>query len=57
MTAQLPAAQALTPVPPPEIAAKAYVLYDATTDQTLAEFNSHERLEPASLTKLMSAYL
>lgn len=57
MTAQLTAAHALTPVPPPEIAAKAYVLYDETTDQTLAEFNSHERLEPASLTKLMSAYL
>ena len=43
--------------PPPEIGAKGYVLFDLTTGQTLAEFNSKERLEPASLTKLMTAYM
>lgn len=46
-----------TKVPPPEIGAKAYALVDLTTGQTLAEFNSKERMEPASLTKLMTAYL
>lgn len=44
-------------IPPPEIGAKGYMLIDITTGQTLAEFNSKERLEPASLTKLMTAYL
>lgn len=44
-------------IPPPEIGAKGYLLLDLTTGQTLAEFNSQERLEPASLTKLMTAYM
>ncbi|MCQ8895396.1 D-alanyl-D-alanine carboxypeptidase [Limnobacter humi] len=50
-------AQAGVMPPSPEIGAKGYVLLDLTTGQTLADFNSHERLEPASLTKLMTAYL
>lgn len=50
------AAHATMP-PPPEIGAKGYLLYDLTTGQTLANFNSSERLEPASLTKLMTAYM
>jgi serine-type D-Ala-D-Ala carboxypeptidase (penicillin-binding protein 5/6) len=29
---------------------------DQTTGQVLAEMNADQRLEPASLTKLMSAY-
>lgn len=41
----------------PKLAARAYVLYDFTTGQTLHQHNSHERIEPASLTKLMTAYL
>lgn len=44
-------------VPPPEIGAKGYLLLDLTTGQTLAEYNSAEKLEPASLTKLMTAYM
>lgn len=47
----LPAVQ-----PPPAIAAKAYVLIDFQTGKTLATANEHERMEPASLTKLMTAY-
>lgn len=43
--------------PVPDIGAKGYMLLDLTTGQTLAELNSHQRLEPASLTKLMTAYL
>ena len=41
----------------PKLAARAYLLYDYTTRQVLLEQNSHERIEPASLTKLMTAYL
>jgi len=43
---------------PPEIAAKAYLLVDVTAGgQQLAGNNVDERVEPASLTKLMTAYL
>ncbi|HEX8010516.1 MAG TPA: D-alanyl-D-alanine carboxypeptidase family protein [Casimicrobiaceae bacterium] len=50
--AALPAA-----VPPPAIAAKAYVLVDTLSGQTLLAQNADEPREPASLTKLMTAYL
>ena len=49
--------QAAPLVAPPEIGAKGYILMDLTTNQTLAELNSSQRMEPASLTKLMTAYL
>ncbi len=42
---------------PPEIAARNYVLIDVTTGQTLAERNADAPADPASLTKLMTAYL
>ncbi len=41
----------------PTVAAAAYLLTDVTTGQTLASANADERREPASLTKLMTAYL
>ncbi|MFA7505573.1 MAG: D-alanyl-D-alanine carboxypeptidase family protein [Burkholderiaceae bacterium] len=44
-------------VSPPEIAAKAWILVDMTTGQVLAEHNADERFEPASLTKVMTAYV
>ena len=44
-------------VPPPTIVAKAYVLVDVLSGQTLAAQNADEPREPASLTKLMTAYL
>src|ERR1035437_2945431 len=44
------------PAPPP-IAAKAWLLYDFTSAQAITSANEHERVEPASLTKLMTAYL
>jgi len=44
------------PAPPP-IAAKAWLLYDFTSAQAITSANDHERVEPASLTKLMTAYL
>ncbi len=42
---------------PPEIAAKAYLLMDVTSGQVLASRAPDDPVEPASLTKLMSAYL
>lgn len=42
---------------PPQLAAKAYVLMEANSGQVLVESNGDERLPPASLTKLMSAYI
>ena len=44
-------------IPPPPIAAKAYVLVDTMSGQTLLAQNADEPREPASLTKLMTAYL
>ena len=41
----------------PRLSARAYLLYDHTTRQILLEQNGHERIEPASLTKLMTAYI
>lgn len=47
---------AATPVAP-ALAAEAYLLKDLNSDQVLVAQNSDERREPASLTKLMTAYL
>ena len=48
-TAQVPQA--------PEIAARSYLLMDVTADQILAQKDIDTPVEPASLTKLMTAYL
>ncbi|MGB0965965.1 MAG: D-alanyl-D-alanine carboxypeptidase family protein [Litorivicinus sp.] len=42
---------------PPTMAVSSYLLVDGATGQVLAESNSQEQVEPASLTKLMTAYL
>lgn len=42
---------------PPEIAARSYLLLDVTANQFLAEKDIDSPVEPASLTKLMTAYL
>jgi len=44
------------PAPPP-VAARAWLLMDTASGQLLASQAEHERAEPASLTKLMTAYL
>ncbi len=49
-------AAAQVPVPP-EIAARSYLLLDVTANQVLAQKEIDTPVEPASLTKLMSAYL
>jgi D-alanyl-D-alanine carboxypeptidase (penicillin-binding protein 5/6) len=52
----VPAASAQTPQPP-EVAARQYILLDVTSQQVLAEREADAQAEPASLTKLMTAYL
>ena len=48
---------ATTPVPPPpELKARSYILVDAMSGRVLAALDPDSRQEPASLTKLMTAY-
>ena len=49
--------QGLPPVAQPTIAAGSWILVDLTSRQTLAALNPDEKREPASLTKLMTAYV
>ncbi|SIS22945.1 penicillin-binding protein 6. Serine peptidase. MEROPS family S11 [Aquipseudomonas alcaligenes] len=52
------AASAESAIPsPPQLAAKSYVLMDGASGKVLVENNGDERLPPASLTKLMTAYI
>lgn len=39
---------------PPTVTSKAHILIDYASSKVLAEYNSDQRLEPASLTKIMS---
>ena len=49
---------ALAQVPqPPEVAARSYLLLDVTSNQILAAKDIDSPVEPASITKLMTAYL
>ena len=42
---------------PPQVDARAYILADYQTGKVLAASNATDRMEPASLTKLMTAYI
>lgn len=54
----LSSATALAQAPqPPEIAARNYILMDLTSNQLLAEREADVPQDPASLTKLMTAYI
>ncbi|WP_251864317.1 D-alanyl-D-alanine carboxypeptidase family protein [Achromobacter sp. Marseille-Q4962] len=44
-------------VPAPTIAAKAWIVIDVNSGQTLAASNADMKVEPASLTKIMTAYV
>ncbi|MFK8028617.1 MAG: D-alanyl-D-alanine carboxypeptidase family protein [Gammaproteobacteria bacterium] len=47
-----------TPIPAaPSINAKSYLIRDHNSGKLIAEKNSHQRLAPASITKLMTAYV
>lgn len=45
------------PPAPPKVEARAWLLLDASSGQVLAARNEDQKLEPASLTKLMTAYV
>ena len=52
------AASAAVPVPaPPEVSANNYLLVDVASGKVLAEKNADAKIEPASITKLMTAYI
>ncbi|MDR5899659.1 D-alanyl-D-alanine carboxypeptidase [Halomonas vilamensis] len=63
MTAALPVSAQVIPQPQtiipasPQLAAKSWILMDANSGHVLAEHNADQRLPPASLTKLMTAFL
>ena len=42
---------------PPQVSARSYILVDAASGEVLAESNADEKLPPASLTKMMTAYV
>ena len=44
-------------IAPPTIAARAWLVLDASSQQILASNEADARIEPASLTKIMTAYL
>ena len=42
---------------PPSISSSNYILIDANTNRVLAEMNPDEKIEPASITKIMTGYV
>ncbi len=51
------ASLAAQPIPaPPELQARGFLLVDFSSGKVLVENNADERMEPASLTKIMTAY-
>ncbi|WP_240616517.1 D-alanyl-D-alanine carboxypeptidase family protein [Marinobacter fuscus] len=56
LAAQASAQSVLIPAPP-QIAGSSWVLMDPLSGRVIMENNSHERLPPASLTKMMTAYI
>lgn len=56
LAGQASAQSVLIPAPP-QIAGSSWVLMDPLSGRVIMENNSHERLPPASLTKMMTAYI
>ena len=53
----MPSLMAQVPIPaPPQIGASSYMIMDYSSGRILASSNPDERVEPASLTKLLTAY-
>lgn len=52
-------AHAAAPIipPPPDVAATSYLLIDFDTQAVLVEHQAHDRVPPASLTKIMTTYI
>ena len=52
------ATHAAVPIPaPPQVAAKNFILVDANSGHVMAEKDADAKIEPASITKLMTAYV
>lgn len=51
-----PGVQSATPLPQPTVDARSFILIDHTTGKVLAERNADERVDPASITKIMTVY-
>ena len=51
------AARAQATPPASEIAARSWALYDTLSDQLITGYKHDDSFDPASLTKLMTAYL
>ncbi|WP_165877303.1 D-alanyl-D-alanine carboxypeptidase DacA [Serratia marcescens] len=52
-----PVVHAAEPPAPPQVDAKAFILMDYNSGKVLTEGNADTRLDPASLTKIMSSYV
>lgn len=52
-----PAVAQIAAPPPPVVNARSYVLMDADSGRMLAGIKADERMEPASLTKIMTSYV
>jgi D-alanyl-D-alanine carboxypeptidase (penicillin-binding protein 5/6) len=48
---------AVSPIPAPTVAARAWIAIDVNSGQVLAASNPDQKVEPASLTKIMTAYV
>lgn len=57
MLALVPTCLSAQTLPPPTIAAKNWLLLDMTSNQVIAAQDADVRIEPASLTKIMTAYV
>ena len=57
LTTVSPVASAAPLPAPPQLAAKSYLLFDHTSGKVLASKEPDLRIEPASLTKMMTAYI
>ncbi|MDB5952510.1 MAG: D-alanyl-D-alanine carboxypeptidase, partial [Massilia sp.] len=56
-TVMLMTAAVAQTLPAPTIAARSWILLDATSGQVIAAQDPSARIEPASLTKIMTAYV
>ena len=57
LLSHLAAAQTITTPKPPKLDADSYLLMDFNSEKLLVEFNVDKQVEPASITKMMTAYV
>jgi D-alanyl-D-alanine carboxypeptidase (penicillin-binding protein 5/6) len=57
MVTSVAISQTITTPSPPAISANSYLLMDFNSEKLLAEFDVNKKVEPASITKMMTAYV